>query len=275
MVRLKEQWEQQYEQWRNRSLRDHRYAYLWCDGVYPKAGLQGDKTSFLVVLGANENCEKKPLAIVEGYRESTESWSDPLRDLKSRGLKNPALFVGDCALGLWGAIDKVCPKADHQRCWVHKMRNLLVHFPKGLQDEVRALLREMYYATTKKQGESLMGRFAKQFGKEYPRAVDCLLEDQEALLTFYAYPRQHWVSLKTTNPIESIFAPVKLCTNAAKPIRSPCSALFLIFQLIVNAQKRWRRLNAPELVAKVIRGVRYENGQETTTTKKSRKKVAA
>jgi len=275
VVRLKGHWESEYEAWRKRSLADHQYAYLWCDGVYPKAGLVGDNTALLVVLGVNEAGVKEPLAIVEGYRESTESWSELLRDLKRRGLKNPALFVGDGALGLWGAVSQVYPKSDHQRCWCHKMRNVLSYFPKRLQDEVKALLREMYYSATKKQGESLMARFAERFHKEYPRAVDCLLKDQEALLTFYAYPRQHWPSLKTTNPIESIFAPVKLRTNAAKRIRSPRSALFLIFQLIVKAQKRWRRLNAPELVAKVIQGVRYENGQEIMTTKKNRKKVAA
>lgn len=130
VVRLKRQWEVDYEQWRKRSLREHRYAYLWCDGVYPKAGLQGDKTAFLIVLGVNENGEKEPLAILEGYRESTESWASVLRDLKSRGLTDPKLFIGDGALGLWGAINKVYPETEHQRCWVHKMRNILIYSPR-------------------------------------------------------------------------------------------------------------------------------------------------
>lgn len=267
VVRLKEHWESEYEAWRKHSLADHRYAYLWCDGVYPKAGLQGDKTAFLIVLGVNENGEKEPLAIVEGYRESTESWAEVLRDLKARGLTDPRLFAGDGALGLWGAIDKVYPKADHQRCWVHKMRNVLVYFPKRLHAEVKRLLRQMYDATTKDQAEKLIAQFAETYGRDYPRAVECLLKDQNTLLTYFNYPREHWVSLKTTNPIESIFATVKLRTNAARRIKSPRSALYLIFQLIIRAQKRWRRINAPHLVTKVLEGVKFEDGIEVRKTK--------
>jgi transposase-like protein len=267
VVRLKRHWESEYEAWRKRSLADHRYAYLWCDGVYPKAGLQGDKTAFLIVLGVNENGEKEPLAMVEGYRESTESWAEVLRDLKARGLTDPRLFAGDGALGLWGAIDKVYPKADHQRCWVHKMRNVLVYFPKRLHAEVKRLLRQMYDAATKDQAETLMAQFADLYGRDYPRAVECLLKDRDSLLTYFNYPREHWVSLKTTNPIESIFATVKLRTNAARRIKSPRSALYLIFQLIIRAQKNWRRLNAPHLVTKVLDGVKFEDGIEVRKTK--------
>jgi len=260
VVRLKQEWETEYEAWRTRSLADHRYAYLWCDGVYPKAGLQGDKTAFLVVLGCNEYGEKEPLAIIEGYRESTESWAEVLRDLKGRGLSDPKLFCGDGALGLWGAINEVYPKADHQRCWVHKMRNVLSHFPKRLHGEVKRFLQRMYEAETRADAETVMAQFVETYSRTYPRAVECLLKDQDSLLTYYRYPREHWVSLKTTNPIESIFATVKLRTNAARRIRSPRSALYLIFQLIVRAQHRWRRLNAPHLVATVWDGVKYENG---------------
>lgn len=267
VVRLKQHWEGEYETWRKRSLTDHRYAYLWCDGVYPKAGLQGDQTAFLIVLGVNENGQKEPLAIVEGYRESTESWAEVLRDLKARGLTDPKLFAGDGALGLWGAIDKVYPKADHQRCWVHKMRNVMVHFPKRLHAEVKRLLRQMYDADTRKQSETLMARFAEVYGRDYPRAVECLLKDQDALLTYFNYPKEHWVSLKTTNPIESIFATVKLRTNAARRIKSPRSALYLIFQLILRAQNRWQRLNAPHLVRQVLDGVKFEDGIEIKKTK--------
>jgi transposase-like protein len=144
VVRLKAQWESEYESWRARSLGDHAYAYLWCDGVYPKAGLQGDKTAFLIVLGVNEDGLKEPLAILEGYRESKESWAGVLRDLKARGLTDPKLFVGDGALGLWGAIREVYPQSEEQRCWVHKMRNILTHFPKRLQQEVKLRLQGMY-----------------------------------------------------------------------------------------------------------------------------------
>jgi transposase-like protein len=267
VVRLKAQWESEYETWRTRSLAEHRYVYLWCDGVYPKAGLQGDKTAFLVVLGANENGVKEPLAIVEGYRESTESWAGVLRDLKARGLTDPKLFIGDGALGLWGAIDTVYPEAAHQRCWVHKMRNVLTHFPKRLHTEVKLWLQRMYHAATKEEHLELMRQFADTYGREYPRAVECLLKDQDALLTYYNYPQEHWVSLKTTNPIESIFATVKLRTNAARRIKSPRSALYLLFQLILRAQKKWRRLNAPHLVKKVLDGVKFEDGIEGRETK--------
>ena len=275
VVRLKEKWEGEYENWRRRSLRGSKYAYLWCDGIYPKAGLAGDKTALLVVLGVNENGEKEPLAIFEGYRESTDSWKAVLHDLKERGLDDPRLFVGDGALGLWAAIDEVYPHADQQRCWCHKMRNVLNCFPKRLQGDVKAVLREMYYASTKQQALKLMEQFAETYSKEYPRAVECLLKDQKALLIYYSYPREHWQSLKTTNPIESIFALVKLRTNATRRIKSPRSALFLIFQLIMTAEKRWRRINAPELVQKVVQGIKFENGKEVKTKKRNQRKVAA
>ena len=269
VVRLKGQWEGEYEAWRTRSLHDHQYVYLWCDGVYPKAGLQGDKTAFLVVLGANEQGEKEPLAILEGYRESTESWAEVLRDLKTRGLTDPKLFCGDGGLGLWGAINQVYPKADHQRCWVHKMRNVLVHFPKRLHGEVKQRLRRMYEAKTKAASLALMAEFAQLYGREYPRAVECLRKDQPSLLTYFRYPQEHWLSLKTTNPIESIFSTVKLRTNAARRIKSPRSALYLLFQLILRAQNRWRRINAPHLVTKILEGVIFKDGIEVRTEKKN------
>jgi transposase-like protein len=267
VVRLKQEWEAEYETWRTRSLADHQYAYLWCDGVYPKAGLQGDKTAFLVVLGVNENGEKEALTIIEGYRESTESWGAVLRDLKGRGLTDPKLFCGDGALGLWGAINEVYPKADHQRCWCHKMRNVLACFPKRRHDGVKRLLQQLYEAETKAESETLMQQFAERYQREYRRAVECLLKDRDALLTYFAYPKQHWLSLKTTNPIESIFATVRLRTNAARRIKSPRSALYLIFQLILRAQKKWRRINAPQMVTKVLKGVTFEDGIEVRRTK--------
>lgn len=267
VVRLKAQWESEYEAWRTRSLSDQQYAYLWCDGVYPKAGLQGDKTAFLVVLGCDEQGKKEALTIIEGYRESTESWAEVLRDLKARGLSDPKLFCGDGALGLWGAIDQVYPKADHQRCWVHKMRNVLACFPKRLHDEVRRLLQRIYTADTRAEAKTLMAQFAETYDHAYPRAVECLLKDQDVLLTYFSYPKEHWISLKTTNPIESIFATVKLRTNAARRIKSPRSALYLIFQLIVRAEKRWRRINAPQMVEKVLAGVTFEDGLAVRKTK--------
>jgi len=273
VCRLKEQWASEYESWRKRSLKGRRYAYLWSDGIYPKAGLAEDKTALLVVLGVNDAGEKEPLAIYEGYRESTESWLAVLRDLKARGLTDPPLFIGDGALGLWAAIREVYPLANEQRCWVHKMRNVINCFPKRLQGEVKTKLREMYYSSSKKQSLELMKAFAENYGSEYPRAVECLLKDQDQLLTYFSYPQAHWQSLKTTNPIESIFSPVKLRTNAARRIKSPRSALFLIYALIIRAQKRWRKINAPELINDVIQGVKFENGIKAKT--KKQRKVAA
>jgi len=282
--RLKEKWEDEYETWRKKSLSTHQYVYLWCDGIYPKAGVVGDKMALLVVLGLNENGRKEPLAICEGYRESAESWGNVLHDLKERGLTDPSLFIGDGALGLWAAIGEVYPRADTQRCWCHKMRNVLSYFPKRLKKEAAFYLKEMYNASTEAGAISLMDSFAERYRREYPRAVECLLKDQDKLLTFYAYPREHWASIKTTNPIESIFSPVRLRTNAARRIRSPRSALFLIFQLIVRAQKRWRSINAPEMVQKVIEGVKFKDGieiscgsvgKEVKVQRKKREMVAA
>jgi transposase-like protein len=273
VCRLKEQWASEYDSWRKRSLKGHSYVYLWCDGIYPKAGLAEDKTSLLVVLGVNEQGQKEALAIYEGYRESTESWLAVLRDLKSRGLSDPRLFIGDGALGLWAAIRQVYPKADEQRCWVHKMRNVLNCFPKRLQGEVKTKLREIYYAATREQSIKLMKAFAANYGSDYPRGVECLLKDQDQLLTYFSYPQAHWQSLKTTNPIESIFSPVKLRTNAARRIKSPRSALYLIYALIIRAQKRWRKINAPELVNDVIAEVKFENGIKIKS-KKQRKAAA-
>jgi transposase-like protein len=270
--RLKEKWEGEYETWRKRFLSDHRYVYLWCDGIYPKAGVVGDKMALLVVLGLNENGVKEPLAIIEGYRESTESWGDVLRDLKERGLTDPRLFIGDGALGLWAAIGEVYPHADWQRCWCHKMRNVLSCFPKRLKKEVAMQLRDMYGAPTKEEANALIDSFAERYSRDYPRAVECLLRDRDKLLTFYSYPRGHWASIKTTNPIESIFSPVRLRTNAARRIKSPRSALYLIFQLIVRAQKRWRSINAPEMVQEVIDGVKFKDGIEVKEVKIQRKK---
>jgi putative transposase len=270
VCRLKEQWAAEYESWRKRSLKGHSYVYLWCDGIYPKAGLAEDKTALLVVLAAREDGTKEVVSIYEGYRESTESWLAVLRDLKARGLSDPRLFIGDGALGLWAAIREVYPQANEQRCWVHKMRNVLNCFPKRLQGEVKIRLREIYYAATRDQAEKLMKALAGDYGRDYPRGIECLLKNQAQLLTYFDYPQAHWQSLKTTNPIESIFSPVKLRTNAARRIKSPRSALYLIYALIIRAQKRWRKINAPELIEDVIAGVKFENGIKIKSKKHKR-----
>ncbi|NLI14764.1 MAG: IS256 family transposase [candidate division Zixibacteria bacterium] len=270
--RLKEKWEDEYNSWRRRDLSSHKYVYMWCDGIYPKAGLSDDKLALLVVLGVNKNGIKEPLAIFEGYRESKESWGNVLHDLKERGLTDPKLFIGDGALGLWAAIGEVYPHADWQRCWCHKMRNVISYFPKRLKAEAAFYLKEMYNAATEEKAISLINDFAGRYAREYPLAVECLKKDQDVLLTFFCYPREHWASIKTTNPIESVFSSVRLRTNAARRIKSPRSALFLIFQIILRAQKRWRSINAPEMIQKVIDGVKFKDGVEVKEVKQRKTK---
>lgn len=191
------------------------------------------------------------------------------RTSKERGLIDPRLFIGDGALGLWAAIGQVYPQASWQRCWCHKMRNVLSNFPNRLRLEVASQLREMYDTFTREQAATLIDAFVQRYTRDYPQAVECLVKDREALLTFYSYPRENWQSIKTTNPIELIFSPVRLRTNAARRIRSPRSALYLSFQLIVRAQKRWRCINVPEMVQKIMDGVKR---MESRSNQRERKR---
>jgi putative transposase len=192
--------------------------------------------------------------------------------LKGRGLTDPKLFIGDGALGLWAAIGEVYPQADWQRCWCHKMRNVISYFPKRLKSEAAFYLKEMYNATSEENAISLIEAFAERYAREYSLAVECLKKDQDVLLTFFRYPREHWASIKTTNPIESIFSSVRLRTNAARRIKSPRSALFLIFQIIIRAQKRWRSINTPEMVQRVLDWVKFKDGVEAKETKSKNNK---
>lgn len=215
VVRLKSVWEEEYDAWRKRSLAPS-YAYIWADGIYLKAGLGDEKAALLVVLGVNEDGSKTPLAMMEGYRESTESWADVLRDLKQRGLKKIRLAIGDGNPGLWGALREVFPEATEQRCWMHKMANVLDKLPKKAQPEGKSRLRAIYNAPTRAEAEKHIQAFVERFRAAYPRATECLLADKEPLLAFYAYPKAHWKSIRTTNPLESPFSSVRLRTNATR-----------------------------------------------------------
>lgn len=274
VVRLKSVWEEEYDAWRKRPLAP-TYAYIWVDGIYLKAGLGDEKAALLVVLGVNEDGSKTPLAMVEGYRESTESWAEVLRDLKKRGLSEIRLAIGDGNLGFWGALRDVFPKAGEQRCWVHKMANVLDKLPKKAQPQGKALLRTIYHATTRAEAERHIEAFAQKLGAAYPRAVECLLADQEALLAFYAFPKAHWRSIRTTNPLESTFSSVRLRTNATRRMRTARTALYLVYQLVRLAERKWRRLDDPELVSKVIAGGKFVDGVEVTDENDSAKDDAA
>jgi putative transposase len=272
IVRLKAQWEAEYETWRRRPL-ESRYAYCWADGLYLKAGPADEKTAVLIIIGVTAEGQKALLAMVEGYRESRESWRDVLRDLRRRGLKDVRLFIGDGGLGLWGAVAEVYPDARHQLCWCHKMLNVLDKLPQRLQPEAKTLVRDIYTAPTREQVRERIAQLAQRFEREYPRAVASLVEHQPELLTYYDFPREHWKSLRTSNPIESTFDPVRLRTRATRRMRTARTGLYLVFQLVRRAERRWRRIDAPHLVTKVLDGVQFMNGVEVT--KGSKRRVAA
>lgn len=272
IVRLKEQWQTEYETWQHRPL-DSRYAYCWADGLYLKAGPADEKTAVLIIIGVTEDGQKELLAMVEGYRESRESWRDLLRDLRRRGLKDVRLFIGDGGLGLWGAIADVYPDARHQLCWCHKMLNVLDKLPQRLQPEAKTLVRDIYTAPTRERARDRIAHFAQRFEREYPRAVASLVDHQQELLTYYDFPREHWKSLRTSNPIESTFDPVRLRTRATRRMRTARTGLYLVFQLVRRGERRWRRIDAPHLVTKVLEGVQFVNGAEVT--KGSKRGIAA
>ena len=262
VVRLKEHWGGEYEAWRQRPLGEHRYAYIWADGVYLSAGAEQEKTALLCVLGAREDGEKELLAMAPGYRESTESWADVMRDLRDRGLAPPLLAVGDGALGLWAALDQVFPATEHQRCWNHRALNVRSKLPKRLQAEVRGRLREMTESETQALCEERREAYVAGLrSKGQGAAAETVLRDWEDFVTFYHYPKEHWVHLRTSNPIESIFSGVRLRTNAARRIRSRENALYLVFKLVERLSGNWRSLNGGEnLMALVLAGCGFEDG---------------
>ena len=251
IVRLKQVWQKDYESWSKRSLEEN-YLYVWADGVYPKAGPKSDAMAVLVIVGLNRHGQKEILSLVEGYRESADSWRDVLRDLKRRGLQWIGLMIADGSLGLWNALRDVFPQAKRQRCFLHKMRNVLDKVPVSKHDEVLQALRELYYAGSPDEAGRLVRLFRTSYGKLYPKAVASLDDVLHDLFTYMQFPKQHWPSIKSTNVIESIFASVKLRTNAAKRIPSRESALYLVFKLLTAQQQRFRKINAHKLVAETI-----------------------
>jgi putative transposase len=244
VVRLKERWGKEYEVWRSRPLCNHRYGYIWSDGIYLGAGIEKEKTALLCVLGAREDGEKELLAMEPGYRGSAESWKSVLRDLRDRGLAAPLLAMGDGALGLWSALNEVYSTTEHQRCWNHRIMNVQAKLPKRLRTEARRRLREMAEAKTRETCEQLRDRYvADLLATDQRGAAETVLRGWEDFVAFYHYPREHWIHLRTTNPLESIFSGVRLRTNAAKRLRRRDSALYLVFKIVERLGRHWRPLN--------------------------------
>ncbi len=261
IVRLKQVWQDEYAAWSQRSLVGKRYVYFWADGVHFNIRLEEDRQCILVVMGATPDGKKELLAVQDGLRESEQSWRELLLDLKARGLAaGPKLAVGDGALGFWAALRKVFGATREQRCWVHKTANVLNELPKGKQGKAKGMLHDVWMAETKAEAERAFDLFLETYGAKYPRAAACLAKDREVLLTFYDFPAEHWVHLRTTNPIESTFATVRLRTARTKGCGSRVACLSMVFKLAQSAEQHWRALNGTRLLEDVIRGVQFVDG---------------
>lgn len=261
VVRLKEVWQRDYEAWSKRSLADKRYVYFWVDGIHFNVRLEEGRQCILIVMGATPEGRKELVAVQDGLRESEQSWRELLLDLKARGLTEaPKLAVGDGALGFWAALRKVFGETREQRCWVHKTANVLNYLPKGKQGKAKGMLHEIWMAETKAQAERAFDLFIETFQAKYPKAAECLAKDRDVLLTFYDFPAEHWAHLRTTNPIESTFATVRLRTRRTKGCGSRIATLTMVFRLTQSAEQHWRALNGSKLLEDVIRGVQFVDG---------------
>ena len=262
ITRLTQSWQAERESFMARDLSQRDYVYIWVDGIHTGVRLGGDdRLCCLVMVGARLDGTKELVAIAEGYRESTESWACLLRDLKKRGMRTPELAVGDGALGFWSALRDVFPETRCQRDWVHKTMNTLDCLPKSVHARAKVAIKEITHAENKKEATKAIEEFASEFGAKWPKAVSRIVEDKDALLTYYDYPAEHWRHLRTTNPIESVFAPVRARTDITKGPGSRRAGLAMIFKLMEAAEQRWRKLTGSHLVALVRAGARFENGE--------------
>jgi len=258
--RLKSSWEDEYKQWAARRFDGSRYVYWWVDGIHFPVR-SDDKRCVLVVIGVNQEGHKELITLSDGFRESTESWLSLLRNLKKRGLTAPVLAMGDGALGFWSAVTEVYPETEHQRCWFHKMGNVLDKLPKSQQSSAKTMLQEIWMSATREDANKAFDAFIKAFEAKYPKATECLDKDKKELLAFYDYPAEHWVHLRTTNPIESTFATVRQRTYKVKGAFSNKTVLLMTFRVMLSAQKRWRRLRGFRHLDNVIRGIKFVNGE--------------
>lgn len=260
ITRMVSTWCEERDEWKKRSLADRDYVYVWADGVHFHVRLDDERVAVLVLLGARLDGTKEIIAIDDGYRESKESWLALLRDLRDRGMQAPVVAVGEGALGFWGALSEVFPTTVEQRCWFHKLGNVLDKLPKSMQPKAKSALHEIMNAPSRKEALKAIKTFATSFGAKYPKAVECLTKDQVALLAFFDFPAEHWKHLRTTNPIESAFATVRLRTRVTKGPGSRAAGLAMVFKLLLAAEKSWRKLNGHDLVPLVRAGVKFTDG---------------
>jgi putative transposase len=261
ITRLKTVWEEEFKEWNGRSLAGKQYVYLWADGIHFNIRLEEDRQCILVLMGATPEGKKELIAIADGYRESEQSWKELLLDVKARGLLvDPKLATGDGALGFWKALPQVYPSTRAQRCWVHKTANVLDKMPKRIQPRAKEAIHQIWMAETRKDASEAFDLFLATYGAKYPKACECLSKDRDQLLTFYDFPAEHWKHLRTTNPIESTFATVRLRHRRTKGSGSRTACLAMVFKLTQSAAKRWRLLNGSQLLEDVIQGLQFIDG---------------
>jgi transposase-like protein len=264
VTRLTKIWQDEHAEWSKRSLEGQQYVYIWADGIYSNVRLEDDKVCLLVIMGATKDGKKELIAVMDGYRESAQSWMELLVDLKSRGLKiAPKVAIGDGALGFWQALTKIFPKTRHQRCWVHKTANILDKLPKKIHAHAKELIHAIWMAETREDATRSFDAFLTTYQAKYPKACECLNKDRDELLVFYDFPAEHWAHIRTTNPIESTFATIRLRTKKTKGHGSRKAALAMAFKLAQSASLRWRALNGSEKLPDVIQGIAFVNGLPT------------
>lgn len=262
IVRLKKVWENDYQLWRKRDLSGKDYVYFWVDGIYFNVRLDDNRSCILVIMAADRHGNKELLAVTDGYRESKAGWREMLLDLKIRGLEiGPRLSIGDGGLGFWAALDEVYPETKRQRCWVHKTANILDKMPKAVQSKAKSMIHDMYMAPTKKDALEAYDHFVNAFEDKYPNAVNCLTKDKEDLFTFYDFPAIQWIHIRTTNPIESTFATVRLRTKKTKGCGSRVATLTMVFKLALEASKTWKRLKGHQFILYVLENKKFVDGE--------------
>ena len=261
VTRLKGLWEQEYQDWSKRSLAGKQYVYVWADGVYFNIRLEGGRQCILVLLGATADGKKELIAVQDGQRDSEQSWKELLLDVQARGLAvEPKLAIGDGALGFWKAVRQVWSATAEQRCWVHKTANVLDKLPKGVQPKAKEMLHEIYLAPSRAEAEKAFDLFLRTYEAKYPKATECLGKDRQELLAFYDFPAEHWLHVRTTNVIESVFATVRLRTEKTKGSGTRVACLTMVFKLMQSASRHWRGLNASGLLSEVIKGTVFVDG---------------
>jgi putative transposase len=261
VVRLKAVWEEEFKIWNNHSLEGKEYVYVWADGVHFNIRLEEDRQCILVLMGATKDGKKELIAVLDGFRESEQSWKELLLDVQSRGLSiDPKLAIGDGALGFWKAVKQVWPASREQRCWVHKTANVLDKLPKGVQPKAKAKLHEVWMAESRADANKAFDLFVSTYEAKYPKATECLAKDRIELLAFYDFPAEHWRHIRTTNPIESTFATVRLRHRKTKGSGSRVACLTMVFKLMQSAEKKWRILNGHELLPDVIACIPFLDG---------------